>query len=579
MLSSLVIPSQEDFFCCCRSRSYLFPAPRIAYRKTGSSGNKSSSSSSIGGRKSTGSRDDLLAEEACRRLASQDAAKAPDAASTRRRLTSSISLGSFHIPLQQQQQNQQQQPPQPPPRAASSSRYSKLRAKSKSFFRKEPRANSADTRCPPLNKRHSSHEPLYANGEYTTPIIGSKDADLSEEPYSSGQRTPIYRTQSKFLDSDYLIEEIARSYKPSGAGVAGYGSNQRRLSGSISMGNVSRSVFDLRNPSSSLIAGSSSSHLASREASYAKTVGSRGSVAGEVATLEGKKRMVPLRKLLSCDSSAKMRSQSICVPRSLPLDPTAKGRGVSGSSYRLAPPDSPAVGETSGIASLLHRHSASIPTTPATTSAPCKPIAKQLLDVLSQRLREEAIDLTTDPYSDAGGFCGIPAALVQRYADETSHDVYDVADALDHLRLEQLLRQGRRGVSAPFLPLSSLFVSLFPSVRFMFPSCVFFSSRPLVSSRSTPLHLPLLPLPPSISRLFFRLVSAPVYEQRFAFLLLLLSSLSISSRVLAQLSLPPRDARSNAAPFERERREQRARGREGDEGKGASSQGKQRLLV
>ncbi|RWS21803.1 SAM and SH3 domain-containing protein 1-like protein [Leptotrombidium deliense] len=49
------------------------------------------------------------------------------------------------------------------------------------------------------------------------------------------------------------------------------------------------------------------------------------------------------------------------------------------------------------------------------------------------------------------GFCGIPPALVQRYAEEVNEDVYDVADAIDHLRLRSLVVRGRIGIPNDFL--------------------------------------------------------------------------------------------------------------------------------
>lgn len=76
-----------------------------------------------------------------------------------------------------------------------------------------------------------------------------------------------------------------------------------------------------------------------------------------------------------------------------------------------------------------------------------KTVSTCVLEALSQKLMTEAIDLTEDPYSDASGFCGIPPALVQRYADELAMDLYEIAESLDHLRLEALAVKGRRGVS------------------------------------------------------------------------------------------------------------------------------------
>ena len=49
------------------------------------------------------------------------------------------------------------------------------------------------------------------------------------------------------------------------------------------------------------------------------------------------------------------------------------------------------------------------------------------------------------------GFCGIPPALVQRYAEELELDIYDIADTLDYIRLNCLLKKfGKQGVSTNF---------------------------------------------------------------------------------------------------------------------------------
>ncbi|XP_074597484.1 uncharacterized protein LOC141852382 isoform X2 [Brevipalpus obovatus] len=81
-----------------------------------------------------------------------------------------------------------------------------------------------------------------------------------------------------------------------------------------------------------------------------------------------------------------------------------------------------------------------------------KPLSSSLLETLTSILREENIDLTSEPYSDSSGFCGIPPALVQRYGEELERDVYDIAETLDHIRLSQLLAQsGKQGIPNDFL--------------------------------------------------------------------------------------------------------------------------------
>jgi len=74
-----------------------------------------------------------------------------------------------------------------------------------------------------------------------------------------------------------------------------------------------------------------------------------------------------------------------------------------------------------------------------------------LRDAIDYKLKSEAIDLSDEPYSDRAGFCGIPPALIQRYADECQRDTYEVADALDSVRMAGLLAKGRRGVPNDYL--------------------------------------------------------------------------------------------------------------------------------
>ena len=49
------------------------------------------------------------------------------------------------------------------------------------------------------------------------------------------------------------------------------------------------------------------------------------------------------------------------------------------------------------------------------------------------------------------GFCGIPPALIQRYTDECQRDIYEIAEALDALRMKSLDKKGRRGIPNDYL--------------------------------------------------------------------------------------------------------------------------------
>ncbi|CAG2118708.1 unnamed protein product, partial [Medioppia subpectinata] len=85
------------------------------------------------------------------------------------------------------------------------------------------------------------------------------------------------------------------------------------------------------------------------------------------------------------------------------------------------------------------------------TSLSTQLCSNTLKDAIDYKLKTEAIDLTDEPYSDRAGFCGIPPALIQRYADECQRDTYEVADGLDRARMRALSAKGRRGVPNDYL--------------------------------------------------------------------------------------------------------------------------------
>lgn len=294
--------------------------------------------------------------------------------------------------------------------STSSLRYSQLKAKSKSFFLKKERATSVG----PVSRisinndnRHSSYEPFYANST-------SIERDGRGEGGYSDRHTVFYthhhndphhpgvidqhQDLSKFIDSEYLVENIAHTYRP----------RNSSLSTSVSLQNFSRSVFDLRNESSSSHTQSNVVHQSNLN--HQMEVKNR---------LYKNMRNKDFSSVFATPSSAtKMRSKSTCIASE-----------VEGGTY------------------LVVNLDAGVPSSSSLTHLSSKPMSSHLLDALSSRLKEESIDLTCNPYSDVGGFCGIPPALVQRYSEEfPPYDVYEVADALDHLRLEALLLKGRRGV-------------------------------------------------------------------------------------------------------------------------------------
>ncbi|KAM5327070.1 SAM and SH3 domain-containing protein 1 isoform 6-T6 [Glossophaga mutica] len=69
------------------------------------------------------------------------------------------------------------------------------------------------------------------------------------------------------------------------------------------------------------------------------------------------------------------------------------------------------------------------------------------LEMLTEdKLRAEGIDLTEEPYSDKHGRCGIPEALVQRYAEDLEQPERDVAANMDQIRVKQLRKQHRMAI-------------------------------------------------------------------------------------------------------------------------------------
>ncbi|XP_060061356.1 SAM and SH3 domain-containing protein 1 isoform X4 [Erinaceus europaeus] len=69
------------------------------------------------------------------------------------------------------------------------------------------------------------------------------------------------------------------------------------------------------------------------------------------------------------------------------------------------------------------------------------------LETLTEnKLQTEGIDLTEEPYSDKHGRCGIPEALVQRYAEDLERPERDIAANMDQIRVKLLRKQHRMAI-------------------------------------------------------------------------------------------------------------------------------------
>ncbi|XP_038617232.1 SAM and SH3 domain-containing protein 1 [Tachyglossus aculeatus] len=66
--------------------------------------------------------------------------------------------------------------------------------------------------------------------------------------------------------------------------------------------------------------------------------------------------------------------------------------------------------------------------------------------LIENKLQAEEIDLTEEPYSDKHGRCGIPEALVQRYAEDLDQPEKDIATNMDQIRVKQLRKQHRMAI-------------------------------------------------------------------------------------------------------------------------------------
>nr|XP_006811865.1 PREDICTED: SAM and SH3 domain-containing protein 1-like [Saccoglossus kowalevskii] len=77
-----------------------------------------------------------------------------------------------------------------------------------------------------------------------------------------------------------------------------------------------------------------------------------------------------------------------------------------------------------------------------------RPQAMPLPTLVDRKLDDDQIDLTSEPYSDQMGFCGIPSALIQRYAEELKSPLQDVANTMETVRMTHLKNHGRLGISS-----------------------------------------------------------------------------------------------------------------------------------
>ncbi|XP_018414888.1 PREDICTED: SAM and SH3 domain-containing protein 1 [Nanorana parkeri] len=95
-------------------------------------------------------------------------------------------------------------------------------------------------------------------------------------------------------------------------------------------------------------------------------------------------------------------------------------------------------------ASNIPQHAVKLGPVSARKMAVARGMDQELL--IENKLQAEEIDLTEEPYSDKHGRCGIPEALVERYAEDLSQPEKDVADWMDQIRVRLLRKQHRMAI-------------------------------------------------------------------------------------------------------------------------------------
>ncbi|XP_077342822.1 SAM and SH3 domain-containing protein 1 isoform X7 [Lithobates pipiens] len=95
-------------------------------------------------------------------------------------------------------------------------------------------------------------------------------------------------------------------------------------------------------------------------------------------------------------------------------------------------------------ASNVPQHAVKLGPVSARKMAVARGMDQELL--IENKLQDEEIDLTEEPYSDKHGRCGIPEALVERYAEDVGQPIKDVAGWMDDIRVRLLRKQHRMAI-------------------------------------------------------------------------------------------------------------------------------------
>ncbi|CAI9539931.1 unnamed protein product [Staurois parvus] len=132
--------------------------------------------------------------------------------------------------------------------------------------------------------------------------------------------------------------------------------------------------------------------------------------------------------------------------------PTIKS-GLSGPNECSVLPAQECVSPTTSRLSWFHnspdtsnvpQHAVKLGPVSARKMAVARGMDQELL--IDNKLQDEEIDLTEEPYSDKHGRCGIPEALVERYAEDLGQPVKDVAGWMDQIRVRLLRKQHRMAI-------------------------------------------------------------------------------------------------------------------------------------
>ncbi|XP_078001415.1 SAM and SH3 domain-containing protein 1-like isoform X2 [Glandiceps talaboti] len=270
----------------------------------------------------------------------------------------------------------------------------------------------------------------------------------TENTQKESEEDPIHSSSSSFTELVNLYEKTAANLSPSlnrkAATIERCGSSRTK---ETSQGKFGGTLDENSNTNGKLRQTKSEETVSQNSSEISMTTNFK-------VTVENKSEPVRWQVADDCESPkrvAKPKPPVPAKPKRKPPVPTNSGQtSPSMSQLRNSNPGSPVVGSLS-------------------RQRKPRPQSVSLTQLIDRKLEDERIDLSQQPYSDKMGFCGIPAALIQRYAEELKTSVPELANTMETLRMNKLQKQGRQGISsvslteistsAPFIPVKDVSIT------------------------------------------------------------------------------------------------------------------------